>query len=189
MRFPVRVPYTVSAPWEQPRPLGSKNPTHVHGAIDLAVPTGSEIYAPESGLLYYHWQVRTKPDMTSDWYWDDRRWYAFSNYFFDVWGGLLILEAYTGRTHVFAHIEGDCIFGELGRRASDIEYRDAEGVHFISNLAHPVMTLEGDRIGRSGNAGFSTGPHIHWEIHNKRVWTPHENRVDPAKLFELDAVR
>lgn len=189
MTFPVKEPYTVSAPFDELRPLGAKKPTHVHGAIDIAVKRGTPIHAPESGLLYYHWQVRTNPGHTQDWYWDDRRWYAFSNYFYDVYGALLILEADSGRTHVFAHVEGECVFAELGRHASGIEYRESAGAHFVSNLAHPVMVIEGDLIGQSGNAGFSTGPHVHWEIHNKRAWTPHEKRVDPAKLFESEAVR
>lgn len=31
--------------------------------------------------------------------------------------------------------------------------------------------------------GYSTGPHVHVEIHQEREWTPHAERVDLKDFF------
>ena len=46
------------------------------------------------------------------------------------------------------------------------------------------MLKPGDLIGYVGNAGYSTGPHVHWEIHHGWQIDYYGNRVNPANLIK-----
>lgn len=182
MIFPVKG-YRITSRFDELRPL-SKPPEerdHVHGALDLAVPVGSDIVAPEAGNVFWHYQVR-KDSGTHNVWWEDGQWYAFSNYFSDVWGGLVVLEG-KAWTHVFAHI--DLIYIEEFLRKAQIDLDEDSTGLLVSNKEHMVSIDCGDIIGRSGNSGFSTGPHVHYEIHKKRNWLSHSQRPNPEKIFTL----
>lgn len=183
MIFPVQKSYKITAPFNEMRPI--ENPTkHIHGAIDIAVPIGTKIQAPEDGLIYYHFNY-SKNNKARNIYWYDKTWYAFSNYFYSIFGGLIILEGISGYTHVFAHIEGKTINDMLNNeRRQRKYYEDANGFAFI-NLEDPNLVIAMDVIGFSGNAGKSTGPHIHYEIHEHRKWIPHKDRPNPEKIYNV----
>ena len=182
MTFPVESPWRVSAGFDELRPLA--NPRRPHGAVDLAVPVGTPIRAPESGICYWHLQIRNG-EGGHDLYWPDGVWYAFSNYMHDVFGGLLILEGGSSKlTHVFAHVSGETIIRMLNERAERVSYSEDRISYLFSNLDHGAATEEGEVIGYSGNAGLSTGPHVHYEIHNRRHYTAHEDRQRPEELWE-----
>lgn len=186
MKLPVSFIPRISSTFGEMRPLNAEHKTHPHGAIDLAVPRNTVIYAPEKGRLFYHVAMRSER-MIQNLYWGTGRWYAFSNYYYDVWGGLVVLEGEeTGYTHVFAHCEADYLFNN-GKVKKDLFTLSEEGdgkfsISLISKES-PILVNIGDEIGRSGNAGFSTGPHIHYEIHRGRAWEPHGDRVNPASLY------
>ena len=181
MMFPVRRQYKISAGFTEPRPL-HKKPMHIHGAVDLAVPEKTAIYAPEPGLVYYHYNFRCAK-VTRNIYWSDGTWYAFSNYFYDVFGGLVILEG-KQLTHVFAHIDYGTLNKMMNQHITTREWHVDGDTIAILNLDDPQPAMERDVIGYSGNAGFSTGPHIHWEIHRKRKWDKWERRINPKTLFK-----
>jgi murein DD-endopeptidase MepM/ murein hydrolase activator NlpD len=187
MIFPVSVKPKISAGFDEMRPLKADPKTHKHGAIDIAVRRKTPIYAPEKGRLFYHMVFRSER-MTHNLFWESGRWYAFSNYFYDIWGGLIILEGEeTGYTHVFAHCESEYLFndGLVSREAFSLEENNY-GKFSISLVSKefPVLVNQGDRIGRSGNAGFSTGPHIHYEIHPGRKWERHADRINPETMYD-----
>ena len=52
------------------------------------------------------------------------------------------------------------------------------GVH-----TEKIIVKEGDSIGFVGNAGYSTGPHIHWEIHHGYKWQKHNDRLNPERYL------
>jgi hypothetical protein len=57
----------------------------------------------------------------------------------------------------------------------------------MHNLATPAFIKVGDIIGYVGNAGFSTGPHVHYEIHEGKFQV-HEDRPDPEKLYTREGI-
>lgn len=189
--FPVRANWKLTSDFDEMRPLGimPKDKTHVHGAWDIAVPEGTPIIAPESGSLFYLVQFRSNRQ-THNLFWDDQKWFAFSNYFYDTFGGLLILEGDSGLAYVFAHIWAETILGEIfteNVRCKIKEETDKKGsiVSFFNPMA-PSYVESCQYIGKSGNAGFSTGAHIHLELHRRREWLRWENRPDPAEIWPAE---
>jgi murein DD-endopeptidase MepM/ murein hydrolase activator NlpD len=179
MIFPVREKYRITDGFNVQRGR------HIHGAIDIAVPTGTLIHAPETGLVYYHWQWAKHKHKTHNLYWPHDGWYEFSNYFNQEFGCLIILHGDSGRSHVFAHIEPETIYNCVNfKNVSITHYEDSVAI-FNGNLGEPVQVIEGDLIGVSGNHGKSTGPHIHYELHKNYKWIPHKKRENPEELYEL----
>ena len=189
--WPVPSTDRISAGFYQLRPL-SKPPerrTHIHGAIDIPGPVGTDIVAPESGKLYAFMALRggNVNRSTAE---------AFSRlrhappfdiaghyYWYDIYGGVLVLVA-EEHTHVIAHSYSKqlMITGPTGSRLwESVESRQDERwpVLAFHTFEDAFDVSAGDFIGMIGNAGTSTGPHIHWEIHNGRRWNKHENRVNP----------
>jgi hypothetical protein len=99
--------------------------------------------------------------------------------------------------HVFAHSFANQLFNKRPyasrcRREHSSEcrvYYEEPGKsrfpkHAIHTFENPVSVKTGDLIGYVGDAGFSTGSHIHYEIHNSRFeWTKWHERVDPKDLY------
>ena len=189
MTFPVKIDYKISTGFDEMRPLSLpvEKRTHPHGAIDIAVPIGTDIIAPENGEV--HWQIQfRRGDSYHNVYWPyTEQPYAFRNYFYETFGGLCILYGESGKTHVFAHIRAeDILMLYRGTRADNYYTEDIDGpdaFHLFVNWNSLVKMREGDTICYSGNSGFSTGPHIHYEIHQGRDFTPHADRTNPLDLW------
>lgn len=183
----------ITAPFDQMRPLSRpvEERTHVHGAIDIAAPIGAMIKAPEAGLVACAAIMRRDELVRS------AKIPSFPlpfdiiahHYFLDIYGGLIILHAEkSGRTHVITHSYRRQMFYRwapiAGVPVSVAESPEDE--RFPSCMVEytdPIQVEAGETIGFVGNAGWSTGPHIHWEIHPGNRWTPHAARVDPARLI------
>jgi hypothetical protein len=105
--------------------------------------------------------------------------YAFRNYFYDTFGGLIILYGASGVTHVFAHIDAL----EIGRMCMGFSIVEDDIGLFFTNWKNLYLAKAGATIGLSGNSGYSTGPHIHYELHYARKWIPHADRLDPKDLY------
>jgi hypothetical protein len=175
----------ISAPFDQPRPLGSDSPTHVHGGIDIPSPVGTQILAPEAGTARAWIATRYRDNQ----YWpepvqmDDGD-FPFANYFLDMYGGIIVLRsADRWRTHIIAHCFGNQIFNRRPMGYTETHWAEESTVtrwpiHAI--YTDEVQYNEGELLGYVGNAGYSTGPHIHWEIHHGYRWNSHEKRIDPA---------
>ena len=52
-----------------------------------------------------------------------------------------------------------------------------------SNLEKPYSVKAGRLLSTIGNAGFSTGPHIHYEIHHGDHYEAHRKRVNPIDVY------
>lgn len=172
----------------EPRPLSKPldQRDHVHGAIDIGAPTSSPIKAPESGSAFGWMSTRPEEGM----YWpeipivNDFQMH-FRNYFYDTFGGILVLLA-KNNTHIITHSYAKQIF----------ESRIFEGCHPVEekkDSRFPILgwytelkeVREGEVIGRVGNAGYSTGSHIHWEIHPGSEWYPHKKRINPETWLKM----
>ena len=195
MTFPFRDKVTWTSGFDEPRPLwrvqkiaeleaagehveaeAERAKLHPHGAQDFACTPGTKIYAPEDGRAWYHIVYGTG---TQNMYWGSGTWYAFSNYIFSVWGGLVCLEGKSGLTHVFAHIEP-----RVMHKYCDLSKPSRQGalVSYVSIKALECVR-EGELLAETGNAGFSMGPHTHYEVHSGKDWTPHIDRVRPDELW------
>lgn len=185
MLRPVEGP--ISADFFERRPLSAppEKRDHIHGAIDIAARVGTDIVAPEDGYLFAY--IAYRPDEGR--YWPkmptiDGVPFPFGNYFYDVYGGLLVLRA-EERTHIIAHCYANQIINFFtAERISYYEQKEALRfpLHALYSERIPVFT--GERIGFVGNAGYSTGPHIHWEIHPGYRWFSHEKRSNPEELIK-----
>lgn len=178
----------VTAGYYDPRPY-SKPPEkrdRFHKGWDIASDAERpEILAPETGKLYFHMIVRAPNDYMGDQFWPNSRWYAFSNFYFDTYGCLTLLHGDSGRWYVFAHQDPDTMFS-LVRDYGIMKSWTREGdgynryVRAYLTLDMPVGVSEGDPVGHIGNSGYSTGSHLHMQIHKNRSY---QSRIDPAELW------
>lgn len=221
MEWILRIPdkqWILSAEFWQSRPLSRphKERTHPHAAWDIAPSSGAVdieaqrlvsgrapgIFAPESGRVAYF--MATRPDTTRPMTdfgsaLNSKQFFDLKNhpYFYDIYGGVIILRGASGYTHIFTHSYANQLFNTLwdfwrkeqpalgheGRTLTESPKFERFPLHAIHNFTVPFDVKTGDLIGLIGNAGFSTGAHIHYEIHSNGVWQEHLKRIDPAKLY------
>jgi hypothetical protein len=183
----------ISASYEQKRPLSvpMDRRTHVHGAIDIVADVGTPISAPERGMLYYFAAFRHDRSRTlAELYLDGEPFdFAGRPYFYDVFGGIIILLGNSGKTHLLAHSFMNQLFNSPPVRVR-WKYKESLKVErwpltaFYTTNGYGRHVEEGDTIGAVGNAGYSTGAHVHWEIHNGRRWQEYADRPNPADYIE-----
>jgi len=193
MRLPIQSAYRLSTEFHQPRPLSASKDKrwHPHAAWDLACPTGTPICSPEDGTLYYFLAFRKEItqlldviDLSSSPF--DMR---DHHYFYDTYGGVILLLGDSGKTHVMAHSYANQLFN----KGKDVQWQYVESaederwpVSVWHTFTDPHRVIEGESIGAVGNAGFSTGPHVHYEIHSGATWESYLSRVDPAEMFPIE---
>jgi len=171
----------ITTGFHEPRPV--KNPgEHKHGAIDIETKINSLIVAPEKGKMFQFFSIRPHDSM----YWNHKELVGipYKNYFYDMFGGLIILKGASGFTHIFAHIYMNKMFNS----DSYLEWKYKEeklNARFplFCFQSEEVEVFEGAEIGNTGNSGYSSGPHCHYEIHHGYKWERWENRVNPQEII------
>jgi murein DD-endopeptidase MepM/ murein hydrolase activator NlpD len=186
MTYPVPAGKTTGR-FNDPSKSGRKG---IHGGLDIGAPLGSPIVAPETGSAFAYFARRT-PDGTR--YWPEflelhGRGFPFLNYFYDMYGGIIVLKAHNGnprrirRTHIFAHSSQRQLFTKPpfgDRERWPIEESAYIRYPIFGWYSEQIIVEEGQTIGHVGNSGFSTGPHVHWEMHEGFTYQKHEERIDP----------
>ncbi|MBD1916759.1 MULTISPECIES: M23 family metallopeptidase [Cyanophyceae] len=77
-------------------------------------------------------------------------------------------------THVYCHMQGSIVVEKEGGRV--LVDRDG-GIE----IRQGQMVTSGQRIGRVGMTGSTTGPHLHWGLKYEGAW------VDPAMVIRAEA--
>jgi hypothetical protein len=189
----------ITSRWDEPRPLSAPpaKRNHPHGALDIAAPRGTPVVAPESGKLCFYRALRPQPVPGADpalWPGGPAAYpayhcepFPFTNYFDDVYGTIAVLQGdQSGLIHVFAHFYFRPVFEHepVGWTYQEQPDDSRWPLSLMHTFKIPRQVFKGSLIGRIGNAGFSTGPHLHWEIHKAiGELTPYGDRPDPETFI------
>ena len=112
-----------------------------------------------------------------DWYW------------YDTFGAVLILLGASGRTHVHCHPWAKQLWYGSPIRNFDLQESAAEErfpCFWLSNIKEPIEVEAGARIGSVGNAGYSFGLHLHYEVHADSAYLDYRLRPDPKTLYPAE---
>ena len=172
----------MTASFDQLRPLHDPG-AWIHGAIDIAGGDGM-VCAPVDGMVRAFAFVR--PELRYDWERNEKKVILqepCSRYFYDTYGGLIVLEATTGEYHIMTHFYINQLQDAFGTLTITEQRADARFPAFMLRSATQYVDA-GTPLCRMGNAGYSTGAHVHWEIHPTKSIYPHRNRIDPAKYIK-----
>jgi hypothetical protein len=173
---------TVTTGFHEPRPLSNPG-SHKHGALDVSGGDGM-VCSPCEGVATPYMFIRSK----------DGSWAAkekieidsipVKDYWYDVYGGLIvIIENKTGVMHVMAHFWAKVLqerFGEFKL----IESSAATRWPSFALVGESFKVSAGQALASMGNAGFSTGAHVHWEVHHAAVVESHADRINPERYIK-----
>jgi len=177
---------TISARWSDPRPLSNPG-EHVHGALDISAPVGTPIVAPQAGTVYrfcllrppaggsWEWMIRDGPMPRPPW----------KDYAYDVYGAATVLDGADG-VHLLCHSYLRQLMDATRGIVWNYQEQPADArwpVMLLHTFAWPQRVQQGEVIAAVGNAGYSTGAHVHWEIHRGWTLTPYAERPDPETLL------
>lgn len=166
---------------------GTIEKPHIHGAIDIGAASGTIIRAPENGLVFAWCAYRpedglmwpTMPTIAEEPF-------TFRNYFYDTYGGCIVLITLDKRrTHIISHSFAKQLFENVYKDIPIHAFEEPSKKRFPLHAYYtePFAALEGQLIGLVGDGGKSSGPHVHWEIHNGTKWNHYDSRINPEKVI------
>ena len=187
----------ITTPFNEMRPLTvpPAQRWHVHGALDIARGDGV-VVSPVDGEAQawaifrgidpktdgHAWGSSEKPDILA---------LPWRGYWFEVYGGIItIIERGTGRLHILCHFWPARILNhdpEFDGPWHSIYYLEERTVtrwpsHIL--MTDQVYVKAGQRLAPVGNAGQSTGPHVHWEIHHQAdMLDDYAKRINPQEYL------
>lgn len=172
----------VTTGFDEPRPLSNPG-LHVHGALDVAGGDGM-VRSPCEGVATTYMFIRTKDGSWAKNEKSEIENIPVKDYWYDIYGGLIvIIEAKTGVMHVMTHFWSKVLqerFGEMRLIESSADGRWPS----FALVGENFKVSEGQALASIGNAGFSTGAHVHWEVHHAAVIEPYKDRIRPERYIK-----
>lgn len=173
----------ITTPFDEPRPLSvpPAQRNHVHGALDLAEGDGI-IRAPVSGQAQGVVIFRGVEPVKGIGAWGAKGLeekseileFPWREYWYDIYGGFVVLYEPNGRMHLLCHVWPTRLLNPQPgparypfRFAYYIEEAELTRWPCHILLTEPTEVLAGQPLAPIGNAGYSTGKHVHWEIHHQ----------------------
>lgn len=171
----------ITATFREPRPISNPG-QHIHGAIDVAGGDGT-VLAPEDGELTAYVFLRAPGGA-----WAHAEKTAIMDapphdYWYDIYGGVVGITGVSGRYHILAHFWPATLQERFGK-FSYTESKATTRWPSIMLATETVSIKRGDKIAKIGNAGYSFGAHVHWEVHHSATLETYHKRIDPATLVE-----
>lgn len=150
LRAPLDVPLTLAGNF------GELRRNHFHSGVDFKTQgrTGLPVYAVDDGYVS---RATVSP-----------------------WGfgrALYITHPSTGLTTVYGHLEA--FSPEIDRLVRNRQYADESFTIDMEFKPGLVPVKRGQQIARSGNAGSSGGPHLHFDVRDTRTGDP----LDPLEYY------
>lgn len=190
----------ITSGFDDPRPLSNPG-QHVHGAIDISPNGDNNIYAPFDCTAWGYMAVRHPSHLDkygrekNPQYWPESpvihgKTHQWCNYFYDMYGGVIFLEEKKNKkiinTHLICHSWGNQIFNksrfDLGAKYY-LEEKEVKRFPIFCWYTGKLSFSKGDIIGSVGSAGYSTGKHIHWEIHPGTTKVKYADRIRPTNYL------
>lgn len=186
----------ITAGFDDQRPLSHPG-QHIHGALDIAGGDGiirAPIRGTAQGVVVFRGVDPSKglgawgaPGQSEK---SEILEFPWREYWYDIFGGIIVLYEPNGRMHLLCHIWASQILNHQPhpaqfpfRFAYYIEERESTRWPCHMMLTEPVEVREGQPLARVGNAGYSTGPHLHWEIHHGRRIDDYSLRINPMEYL------
>lgn len=96
------------------------------------------------------------------------------------WGfgrAVYVVHPRTGLTTVYGHLEA--FSREIDKRVRDRQYEDETFSIDMNFMPDEIIVRRGDVIAKSGNAGSSGGPHLHFDVRDTKTGHP----LDPLEYY------
>jgi len=194
----------ITTPFDEPRPLSvpPAQRNHVHGALDIAPGEGSDgiIRAPADGTAQGVVIYRGVDPLKGRGGWGgpgvvekaEILEYPWREYWYDTYGGFVVLYEPSGRMHLLCHIRPKNLLNPQPgparypfRYAYYIEENEETRWACHMMLTEPTQVRAGQPLAPVGNAGYSTGKHVHWEIHHTSTRIDdYAARVNPEEYMK-----
>lgn len=190
----------ITASFNEMRPLTAppSKRWHIHGALDIAGGDGI-IRAPVGGIAQGVVIFRGVDPQKGLGSWggenlkEKREILAFPwrDYWYDTYGGFVVLYESSKRMHLLCHIWASKLLNpEAPPSMFPFRYayylEEVEDTRWACHMMFTETTQvkEGQPLARIGSAGYSTGPHVHWEIHKSwKQLDPYGARIDPKEYI------
>jgi|GEM_PF-2155600 len=190
----------ITAHFDELRPLSapSAQRSHVHGALDLAGGDGI-VRAPTDGVAQGVVIFRGVDPRKGLGAWGAKGLeekseimeFPWREYWYDVYGGFVVLYEPNGKMHLLCHVWPNRLLNPQPGPAR-YPFRFAyyiEEAEITRWPCHILMTdatevRQGQPLAPVGTAGYSTGAHVHWEIHHtSKAIDYYSVRINPKEYM------